>query len=351
MTKPVLILDPDWRKMDELFSPEVKAALFDLYDVVWGRDDKIPNDVLEAALPTARVLISATPHVDAATLDRAPNLRAIIEVSGAFPDTIDYAACFDKGIEVLSCAPGFRQAVAEMGLAMALASARGLVTEHEAFRRGEENWLADVPERDFTLFGAKVGFIGFGQIAQELTRLLAPFRPEITAYDPWLPEAVAADYGISLVSLDEVLATSQCLYVAAVPTSENYHLLNAERLTQLPDGALLIVLSRAHLVDFDALNDVLAKGRIRACIDVFPHEPVAPQAAIRQQRGAILSPHRAAAVDRGRQLIGDLILADLSSMDRGEEDRQLSRASAATIELLAGVGDADKVAELAGSRS
>lgn len=346
MSKPVLILDPDWRRMDELFSESTKARLFADFDVVWGQDGAIPNDLYEAATPNAKVLIAATPMVDAVTLKRAPNLRTIIEVSGAFPDTIDYTACFEAGIEVLSCAPGFRQSVAEMGLAMALAGARGLVAEHEAFRTGQEHWLSDNAATDFTLFGAPIGFIGFGQIAQELTRLLAPFRPRISAYDPWLSNSVARNHGVDLLALDDVLTSSRCVFVTAVPTSENYHLLNAERLARLSNNALLVLLSRAHLVDFDALEAELETGRIRACIDVFPTEPVSADNTIRSQKAAILSPHRAAAVHQGRQLIGDMILSDLRSIESGRQERTLSQASQATIAMLQGQGDAKKVAEM-----
>lgn len=343
MSKPVLILDPDWRRMDELFSETTKARLFADFDVVWGKDGPIPADVLEEALPKVEVLIAAAPKVDAVTLKQAPHLRTIIEVSGAFPNTIDYDACFEAGIEVLSCAPGFRQSVAEMGLAMALAGARGLVHEHEAFRSGQEHWLSDNTATDFTLFGAPIGFIGFGQIAQELTRLLAPFRPRISAYDPWLPESLALDHGVELLALDDVLKSSRCVFVTAVPTSENYHLLNAERLARLSDSALLILLSRAHLVDFDALEAELEAGRIRSCIDVFPSEPVSADATIRRQKAAILSPHRAAAVYQGRQLIGEMILSDLHSIETGRQERKLSKASRATIDMLQGQGDAKKV--------
>ena len=143
----------------------------------------------------ADVYIAASPVISEETLQSAPKLKAIIEVSGAFPDTIDYAACAERGVEVLSCSPGFRSAVAEMGLAMTLSATRGLVREHEAFRFGTERWLMDCADTDFTLFGAKVGFVGFGQIAQEMARLLAPFNVEISAFDPWLPETVSSEFG------------------------------------------------------------------------------------------------------------------------------------------------------------
>ncbi|MDG1407048.1 MAG: NAD(P)-dependent oxidoreductase [Paracoccaceae bacterium] len=233
---------------------------------------------------------------------------------------------------------------------MALAGARGLVDQHEAFRRGDEHWLADRPNTDFSLYGADVGFVGFGQIAQELTRLMGPFQPRCRAFDPWLPASVAEAHGVELAPLENVLRQSRCLFVAAAPTSENYHLLNAERLALLKSNALLIVLSRAHLVDFTALDAGLASGRIRACIDVFPAEPVAKDAAIRQAHSAILSPHRAAAVDKGRQLIGDMILNDLKAIASDVPARMLSRANQDTIAALTGVGDAKSVTDMAQNR-
>lgn len=350
MSKPVVIIDPDWRRMDELFSPSAQSALRERYDVIWGQDGSIPSDVLAQALPEAEVLIAATPHVDADTLRRSPNLRTIIEVSGAFPDTIDYLACFDAGIEVLSCAPGFRQSVAEMGLAMALAGARGLVDEHEAFRKGDERWLADREDTDFSLFGADVGFVGFGQIAQEITRLMTPFAPRVRAFDPWLPEAVAHAFQAELCSLDQVMTHSRCLFVTAAPSSENHHLIDLASLKRMPRNALLVVLSRAHLVDFEALKSELESGRIRACIDVFPYEPVARDDGLRTKPNVVLSPHRAAAVAGGRQLIGDMIFADLDSIRLGASERKLSVARLETIAVLAGVGDAASVSEMARDR-
>jgi len=69
-----------------------------------------------------------------------------------------------------------------------------------------ENWLADNTQTDFTLRGASIGFIGFGQIAQALSRLLVPFNPRMKAYDPWLSDDVASDHQVELSDFDEVLA-------------------------------------------------------------------------------------------------------------------------------------------------
>lgn len=349
--RPKILLDPHWRRMDELFAPDVRSALQDACHIIWGKDHPMPQDQYNAALADVDVLITTKPVIDAKTLDAAPNLRMVIEVEGAFPDTIDYAICAEHGVEVLCCAPGFRQSVAEMGLAMALAGARGLVNEHEAMRAGTERWLDDRSGRDFTLYGARIGFIGFGQIAQELSHLLTPFRTSLLAYDPWLPEAVARDHGLELASLDAVLEQSQCLFVTAVPTAENYKLLNAEKLALMQKGSFLVLLSRAHLVDFEALRDALTTGGIRAAVDVFPHEPLRVDDPIRRDANVILSPHRAAAVHGGRHLIGEMILSDIKSLIAGRDARRLSRADIRRTAVLAGVGDAVATKQMALQRS
>lgn len=348
--KPVVILDPHWRKVRELFTESAYAELEQQFEIVWGRDEPITEKLLQRAWPDAFAYVAATPLVDADRLASANALRAVIEVSGAFPDTIDYQACAEQNIEVLSCAPGFRNAVAEMGLAMALSLARGLVTEHELFRRGGENWLEDNTLTDFSLHGARVGFIGFGQIARELTRLLIPFNAQIKAYDPWLKQELADEYGVQLCPMDELADHSRCIFVTASPTADNAGLVTAQFMSTLADHSLLIVLSRAHLVDFNALTAEAVSGRLRIATDVFPTEPLPSTHPLRSAANALLSPHRAAAVKGGRQLIGDMILHDLHALATGSAARQLGVAEPDTINAVAGVGDASQVANMASSR-
>ncbi len=350
MTKPVVILDAHWRQTGELFSDTALAALKDRYSIVWGQDAPIPAHVLAAALPDAFAYVAATPTISPDTLAQAPNLKMVAEVSGHFPETIDYAACRKHGVEVLSCAPGFRQSVAEMGIAMALSMSRGLAREHEAFRAGKEQWLQDCAGEDFSLFGAPVGFVGYGSIARETRRLLAPFSPIVQAYDPWMDTGHAADAGVDLVDLPALMEQSRCLFITAAPTRENHQMINAELLARLPKGALVVLISRAHLVDFDALLAAAERGAIKAAIDVFPSEPVAPDHPMRRSPNVVFSPHRAAAVEGGRHLIGDLLLKDLALVQAGQTPRHLNRAANLDVSTLAGVGDAAAVEAMADKR-
>lgn len=335
MTKPLLILDQHFRTVDELFSPNAFGALASLCQIEGGEDKPMDPARINALLEDAEFLIAAQPTLTANQITSAKKMRAIMEVSGAFHDGLDYDACFDAGIEVLSCAPGFRYSVAEMTLAMILAGARGLVAEHERFRDGTEGWLEDRPATDFSLYGQSVGFIGYGQIARETHRLLAPFMPKVSAYDPWLN---GGQSDVTLCDLDDLVAASRVLVVTASPSAENKALLSKELIQKLPHGALVVVVSRAHCVDFDALMAEAETGRIRVATDVFPHEPIPPDDPLRRASNVILSPHRAAAVPGGRHPIGDMIVHDISAIIEGRPERQMKPA------------DPDRVASLIGGQ-
>lgn len=332
MPKPRLILDQHFRKVEELFSPSAYENLDQMCEIVGGQNWPMDRKKLDDALPGAAFLVAAKPRLSAARIADAPGLKAIIEVSGAFQTGLDYAACFDRGIEVLSCSPGFMYSVAEMALGMIVAGARGLVAEHENFRRRSENWLADNPLTDFSLYGQRVGFVGYGAIARETHRLLAPFAPVVTAYDPWL---TAAQAGVPMVSLDEVLTENRVVIVAASPTAENAAMVSAELIAKIPRGTLVVLISRAHCVDFEAMVAAAESGQIRFATDVFPDEPILSDDRIREVRNVILSPHRAAAVAGGRQPIGDMIVHDLRAMLEGRPERRLKPADPAHVASLA----------------
>ncbi len=331
MDKPLLILDQHFRTVEELFSPRTLSALSDLCRIEGGENAPIEPARLERLLGEATFLVAARPEVNRERLAAAPNLKAIIEVSGAFHGEVDYKACFARGLEVLSCAPGFRFAVAEMGLSMLLAASRGLVDEHEAFRIGQERWLDDRPTTDFTLYGQKIGFVGYGNIARELHRLLMPFEPVVSAYDPWLKSFSDT---VSVHSLSQLFRECRAVIVTAVPDTDNKGLVSAKLIDEMQAGAVLVLLSRAHVIDFNAAEAAAQDGRITFATDVFPSEPVAKDESFRATRQMVFSPHRAAAVPGGRQPIGDFILHDVSAILDGRPERKLLPADLARVEGL-----------------
>ena len=123
---------------------------------------------------------------------------------------------------------------------------------------------------------------------------------------------------------DDVLAESRVIFVTASVTTENTHLFDRDALSQMQDGAMLVLLSRAALADFDALAAEAASGRLRIATDVFPDEPVSADDPIRSVPNVLFSAHRAGALTSALRDIGAYVLEDLSLIARGLPPRNVS---------------------------
>jgi phosphoglycerate dehydrogenase-like enzyme len=321
-----VIVDPFFRSMSDIFSAGDAARLAGLVEVVWARDDPMPLEEFRAELPNAFAVVSAGWRYGD-VLELGSSLRAVLTVSGGWPPELDYARCFERGIRVLSAAPAFAEAVAEMALALALSSSRDLVAEDGAVRAKEERWLSSADTLStFLLSGKRIGFVGFGNIGRRLRELVAPFGCELCAYDPWLTDSYLRDERVTPTGLEHLLETSRVIFVLATPTSENRALLSRELLELVRPDAVLVLVSRAHVVDFDALTQLVADGRFRAAIDVFPAEPLGPGDPIRIAPGTVLSPHRAGLVQEALWEIGSRVVDDLEALVNGLPPRRLQVA-------------------------
>jgi phosphoglycerate dehydrogenase-like enzyme len=321
--RPNVIVDPFFRSLDDILSAGEAKRLADLVEVVWGQDDPMPLEEFRAALPQAFAVVSAGWRYGD-VLEQAQNLRAILTVSGGWPPELDYGRCFERGIRVLSAAPAFAEAVAEMALVLALACSRDLVAEDRAVRMGEERWLSNADGLGtFLLSGKRVGFVGFGNIGRRLQTLIEPFGCEFCAYDPWLTDAYLQNDRVQPTSLQRLLETSRVIFVLATPTSENRALLSRELLELVQSDAVFVLVSRAHVVDFEALTELVLEGRFRAAIDVFPEEPLDPGHPIRTAPGVVLSPHRAGLVQEALWEIGRRVVDDLEALVNGLPPRRM----------------------------
>jgi phosphoglycerate dehydrogenase-like enzyme len=335
--KDVVILDPSFRRMANILTPEDLARLHAVADIRWARDEPMPaEEVDRVAADVAVMIVGAWRHGDVV---RFPKLRAIMEVSGSFPSPqgLDYRACFARSIRVLSCAPAFGFAVAEMGLGLALASARQIAWTDRAFRTGEPHWSHTAFDTEigtpFTLYGKQVGFIGYGGLARSLKPLLAPFGCPVQVYDPWLTDAYLRKQGVAPVALDVLMATSKVIFVLAVPSASNKALLDRPLLESIRPDAVFVLLSRSHVVDFDVLTELLLAGRFRAAIDVYPTEPLPKDHPIRRAQHAVLTSHRAGAMAESILNIGHIVADDLECICAGLVPQAMQMAQPEFIRL------------------
>jgi len=334
MAKPLILVDPLPRTLDLICDATTRRRLETLGRLVVSEDRPMPDDMVDQLLPETAILIGQT-AMPRARLDEAKALRAIFNVETNFLPNIDYEACQSRGIWVLSPTAAFAPAVAEAALAMAIDLARGISAADRAFRAGHEKYGLAGNEGCFLFASSPVGLIGFGDLGRALRALLVPFRNPVAVYDPWLPDELILSHDCRPTPLDELLATSRIVFVLASVTTENEGFLGRRELSLLQDGAALLLMSRAAVVDFPELLRQVKLGRLKAATDVFPDEPApANDAARRAGDGILLSAHRTGGMPEAFHAIGRMTVGDAELILRGLPPQLCRRADPALAQRL-----------------
>lgn len=325
MAKPVILVDPLPRTLDLIMEPSVRARLENLGRLIVAEDKPMADDVIEAHLPETVLVIGQT-SLPRERLDRAPKLRGIINVETNLLPNIDYQACQERGVWVLTPASAFASAVAESALGMAIDLARGVTAADRDFRAGRELYGLAGNADTFRFAGAPVGIIGLGDLGRSLRELIRPFRNPVKVFDPWLPADLVRGFDCEPVGLDELLQTSRVVFMFASVTSENEAMIGVREFALMPDGAAFLLMSRAAVVDFPAMLAAVRSGRIRAATDVFPHEPVPADDPVRALPGLLLSAHRTGGTVDALFDIGRMTVADAELILRGLPPQMCRRA-------------------------
>ena len=219
------------------------------------------------ALTNATFYLSSLPIVDAAQLDSARKLRAVIELYGAFPDTVDYPAC-SRGASM--CLPPVRECVARSRRWRSrwLFPGRAGLCRSTSSSAGGRKLAERQPADRLLALRAKYRIVGFGSIAKECCRLLAPFEPSVSVYDPWLDAKVADEFGTKMVTLEELAQRAVASSLPRRPQKRTGAGVQGDHRC-VAEAALLVLVSRAHLIDFDALVAAAGEGRILASDRTF----------------------------------------------------------------------------------
>lgn len=257
-------------------------------------------------LPDVDVLVAAIAPIGAAELDLLPDLGLVANYGVGY-DTVDVAACRERGIAVTNTPGVLDAAVADLTLALILACRRHLVESDRFVReqRWREGWARpELLGRD--LAGSTLGLVGLGRIGVEVARRAEVFEMHVVHHrrNDGLP-------------LDELLRTADVISLHVPLTPETNGLISRERLALLRDGATLINTARGALVDEDALVHELVSGRISAGLDVFAGEPHVPDALLGLPN-VVLTPHVASATVETRAAMTRVLVDNVLAFVRGE---------------------------------
>lgn len=259
---------------------------------------------IDQHLPDIDAIIVRASPLPAAIFEAAPRLR-VIGKHGVGMDNIDLDAARQHDVAVYNTPAANADAVAELAVGLMLAVLRRIPGHDRALRAGVE-----APARTGReLSNARVGLVGLGTIARKLARLLSQgFQAEVAAYDPYAQQP--ADLPVTLVgTLPELCARTDILSVHVPLTTETRGLIDAEMLSALPRGAIVINTSRGRVVDESALLAVLERGHLSgAGLDVLESEPPSPLLPLFDHPNVVVTPHIGASTEEAMTRMGETIV-------------------------------------------
>jgi len=263
------------------------------------------------------VLISLKPRITAQSLDGVDRLCAVGRCGVGY-DNVDLKACTERGIAVYITPGAVVRPVAESILLMVLALSHRLLDKDRLVRKGR--WAESTQPLGREPRDRVVGTIGLGNIACEAVRLLKALDVRaFLAFDPYASTARAAELGVKLVSLDELLAESDFVLVNCPLSDETRGLLGAEKFSRMKRDAVVINTARGPIVNEAALIEALQQGKIAgAALDVFEREPLSADSPLASMENVILTSHSIAWTEELFRDMGRMDCMGALAIFRGE---------------------------------
>jgi len=297
---------------DKLAASTVEA-LGDQVEIRWV--DGPDREKLLAAVPEAdALLVRSATTVDEEVLAAAPRLK-IVARAGVGLDNVDVDAATARGVLVVNAPTSNIHSAAEHALALMLSAARQIPAADATLR--ERTWKRS-SFSGTEIFGKTVGVVGLGRIGQLVAQRLAAFGTEIIAYDPYVPPARAAQLGIEMMPLDDLLARADFISVHLPKTPETAGLIGTEALTKVKPGVVIVNAARGGLIDEQALADAINAGRVRAAgLDVFATEPCTDSPLFDLPQ-VVVTPHLGASTEEAQDRAGTDVAASVQLALAGE---------------------------------
>jgi D-3-phosphoglycerate dehydrogenase / 2-oxoglutarate reductase len=297
----------------EELSPAGVAQLESGFEIRYA-DGSDRAQLLPALAEADAVIIRSATSIDAEALEHAPKLRVVAR-AGVGLDNVDVEAATRAGVMVVNAPTSNIVSAAEHAVALLLSSARNVPQAMASLQSGQ--WKRSA----FTgveLQDKVAGLLGLGKIGVLVAQRLAAFGMTVIAYDPYVAAARAAQLGVRLVSLDELLAESDFISVHLPKNAETVGLIGNRQLRMVKPGVRIINAARGGIVDESALASALADGRVAgAALDVYATEPCtdSPLFAL---PNVVVTPHLGASTHEAQEKAGTQVARSVRLALAGE---------------------------------
>ncbi len=336
MSKPVVLL------AEELSPATIEALGLD-FEI--RTCDGADRDQLLGALPGVdAVLIRSATKMDAEAIAAGKGLKVIAR-AGVGLDNVDVPAATRAGVMVVNAPTSNITSAAELAVGLLLASARNIAAANASLKGGA--WKRS-RYTGVELLDKTVGIVGLGRIGALVAERLKGFGVTIVAFDPYTTPTKAAQLGVRLVELDELLATSDFITIHLPKTPDTLGLLGADALRKVKPTVHIVNAARGGILDEAALAEAIAEGRVAgAGIDVFATEPCtdSPLFALEQ---VVVTPHLGASTEEAQEKAGVSVAKSVRLALRGDLVPDAVNVSGGTIveEVRPGIALVEKLGRI-----
>ena len=305
--KPVVLIA-------EELSPATLEALGPDFEVRHCDGANRTEHLQALALGVDAVLIRSATKMDAEAIGAAKGLKVIAR-AGVGLDNVEIPAATAAGVMVVNAPTSNIVSAAELAISLLLASARFISPAHTALRNGK--W-ARSKYTGAELFEKTLGIVGFGRIGQLVAHRMQAFGMDVIAYDPYLQPARAAQLGVRLVELDELLKVSDFITIHLPKTKETANLIGVDALKKVKPAVRIINAARGGVLDESALYDAIKEGRVAgAGLDVFSTEPCTDSPLFTLDQ-VVATPHLGASTDEAQERAGIAVAVSVRKALAGE---------------------------------
>jgi len=297
----------------EKLAPSVLDALGDGVEV--RHVDGTDRPALLAAVADAdALLVRSATQVNAEVFAASRKLKVVAR-AGVGLDNVEVPAATANGVMVVNAPTSNIVSAAEHAVALLLAVARQIPAAHETLQNHE--WKRS-KFNGVELNGKTVGVVGLGKIGQLFAQRIAAFGTTLIAYDPYVSAQRAAQLGIELVTLEELLERADAISIHLPKTPETKGLIGAEQLAKAKRGVIIVNAARGGLIDEEALAEAVKEGQVGgAGVDVFSTEPTT-ESPLFNVPGIVVTPHLGASTTEAQDRAGTDVAKSVALALAGE---------------------------------
>ncbi|MFF2194481.1 phosphoglycerate dehydrogenase [Streptomyces sp. NPDC058157] len=291
-SKPVVLIA-------EELSPATVDALGPDFEIrhVNGADRA---ELLPAIVDVDAILVRSATKVDAEAIAAAKKLKVVAR-AGVGLDNVDVSAATKAGVMVVNAPTSNIVTAAELACGLLVATARNIAQANTALKNGEwkRNKYTGVELSEKTL-----GVVGLGRIGVLVAQRMSAFGMKVVAYDPYVQPARAAQMGVKMLTLDELLEVADFITVHLPKTPETLGLIGDEALHKVKPSVRIVNAARGGIVDEAALYSAIKEGRVAgAGLDVYAKEPCTDSPLFELDQ-VVCTPHLGASTDEAQEKAG-----------------------------------------------